>query len=116
MRGRTTRAQAELLQIDPFPGVEDSRVTADPSHVLQTLRWAPDQLHVEPIEEELTWLAAIVFSDGRRAMTDCCLASAPCPYHAAIEAGESPCPWVPSLEFVQHWAGVRARFDWSAAQ
>lgn len=91
----------------------------NPEHTLQTLRWGPDQLHVECVSNELTWLAAIQTPrpDGsiQRAITDCCWAVAPCKYHQAIEAGTSPVPWIPELALVAHWPNTTARFDWTVA-
>lgn len=83
----------------------------NPDHTLQTLRYGPDQIIVNPFDE-LVWLAAFE-SGGTSGITDCCLVAEPCNYHRAIADGDSPFPWIPTLEWVQHWPGVKARFDWT---
>ncbi len=95
------------------PGGEGP-VGLNPRHVLETLRLGPDRVHIEPVSEEQTWLASYVCTfEGKtnKGLTDCCLVEDPCSYHRAIYEGESPVPWVPHLALVQHWTGVRARFD-----
>lgn len=82
--------------------------------ILETLRRGPDQIHIEPVSEDQTWLASYVFYyEGKRqaGITDCCFVASQCRYHEAIYEDRCPSPWVPSLELVQHWTGVRASFS-----
>lgn len=89
---------------------ERSDEKAQHAHMLETLRYGPDQIIVNPFDEQV-WLAGYAIEGYvQQGLVDCCLTEAPCNYHAAIYEGDCPAPWVPALEWVQHWSGVHAAF------
>ena len=53
---------------------------SDPSILLASLRWGPDQMIVNHFGESV-WLRKIEDGSG---ITDCCLVSEPCPDHAGL--------------------------------
>lgn len=53
----------------------------DPQAVLESLRWCEDMVVVEPVFGDLVWLKR---HESGKGITDCCLESDPCEYHAQL--------------------------------
>lgn len=104
-RRKRSDGQTSAVRLRPEYGGTPSQA----ERILQTLRYGPDQIIVNPFDEQV-WLASFTTPRGQRGLTDCCLTSAPCAYHEALYDGRCPAPWVPALQWVQHWSGVQAAF------